>query len=192
VPARKSAAIASDTAKRPRRSTRAVTPARTAIAAAAAELGGVERLVAWVREDAKNESVFWASIYADRLASRPVPTTCFGHTGPEVRVGRRYGDGECAALLEGDLGKEAVGVYRCGPAALAERPLVWAALTDLAHNIGVGAVCRSSAMARFRAGRWREGCGRIGLFDKAGGQVRRGLVRRRASETALCLKGAGG
>jgi lysozyme len=129
--------------------------------------------------------------YADRLASRPVPTTCFGHTGPEVRVGRRYGDGECAALLEGDLGKEAAGVYRCGPAALAERPLVWAALTDLAHNIGVGAVCRSSAMARFRAGRWREGCGRIGLFDKAGGQVRRGLVRRRASETVLCLKEAG-
>jgi lysozyme len=130
--------------------------------------------------------------YADRLARRPVPTTCFGHTGPEVKVGRRYSDGECTVLLEGDLSREAVGVYRCGPAALAARPLVWAALTDLAHNIGIGALCRSSAMARFQAGRWREGCGRIGLFDKAGGQVRRGLVRRRARETALCLRGAGG
>src|SRR3954464_13508915 len=33
--------------------------------------------------------------YADRIASRAVPTTCFGHTGPEVKVGRRYSDREC-------------------------------------------------------------------------------------------------
>lgn len=129
--------------------------------------------------------------YADRIARRPVPTTCFGHTGPEVKIGRRFSDRDCAALLEGDLGREAVGVYRCGPPALAGRPLVWAALTDLAHNIGIAATCRSSAMWWFQARRWREGCGRIALFDRAGGKVRRGLVRRRAAEVALCLKGAG-
>lgn len=129
--------------------------------------------------------------YADRIASRPVPTTCFGHTGPEVKVGRRYSDRACDVLLEGDLSREAVGVYRCGPAALAQRPQVWAALTDLAHNIGVAATCRSSAMRWFEAGRWRDGCGRIALFDKAGGKVRRGLVRRRAREVALCVRGAG-
>jgi lysozyme len=128
--------------------------------------------------------------YADRIASRPVPTTCFGHTGPEVKVGRRYSDRECDALLEGDLSREAVGVYQCGPPALAARPLVWAAITDLAHNIGIAATCRSSAMWWFQTGHWREGCRRIALFDKAGGQVRRGLVRRRAREVALCLKGA--
>ena len=44
------------------------TPARETIAAAAVELGGVERLVAWIREDAKNESVFWASIYPKLIA----------------------------------------------------------------------------------------------------------------------------
>jgi len=120
-----------------------------------------------------------------------VPTTCFGHTGPEVKVGRRYSDRECAVLLEGDLSREAVGVYRCGPPALAARPEVWAALTDLAHNIGIAATCRSSAMWWFQTGHWREGCRRIALFDKAGGKVRRGLVRRRAHEVALCLKGAG-
>ncbi|MEA3002187.1 MAG: lysozyme [Sphingomonadales bacterium] len=130
--------------------------------------------------------------YLDRLPRRPVPTTCFGHTGPEVKVGRRYSDRQCSVLLEGDLSREAVGVYRCGPPALAARPLVWAALTDLAHNIGVAGVCRSSAMWRFQTGRWREGCGRIALFDKAGGRVLPGLVRRRAREVALCLKGAEG
>jgi lysozyme len=121
-----------------------------------------------------------------------VPTTCFGHTGPEVKVGRLSSDLECTVLLEGDLSREAAGVYRCGPPALAARPLVWAALTDLAHNIGIAGVCRSSAMWRFQTGRWREGCGRIALFDKAGGKVVRGLVRRRAREVALCLKGVEG
>ena len=60
MPVGKSAAPAS---AKPSRRTRSLTPAREAIAAAAAELGGVERLVAWIREDAKNESVFWGSIY---------------------------------------------------------------------------------------------------------------------------------
>jgi hypothetical protein len=39
------------------------TQAKEAIAQAAEELGGSDRLVAWVKEDPKNESVFWASIY---------------------------------------------------------------------------------------------------------------------------------
>lgn len=50
-------------AKAARSSARLPIAAREAIAAAAVDLGGVERLAAWVREDAKNESVFWASIY---------------------------------------------------------------------------------------------------------------------------------
>lgn len=37
--------------------------AKEAIALAAEQLGGHERLVAWVREDPKNESAFWTTIY---------------------------------------------------------------------------------------------------------------------------------
>jgi hypothetical protein len=37
--------------------------AKEAIALAADELGGPDRLVAWVRESPDNERVFWASIY---------------------------------------------------------------------------------------------------------------------------------
>jgi hypothetical protein len=39
------------------------TQAKEAIALAAEGLGGTQRLIDWVREDPKNESVFWASIY---------------------------------------------------------------------------------------------------------------------------------
>ena len=43
------------------------TEAKEVIAAAAAELGGKERLVEWVREDPKNEAAFWSSIYPKLL-----------------------------------------------------------------------------------------------------------------------------
>lgn len=41
--------------------------AKDAIALAAEELGGSDRLVAWAREDAKNEHAFWATIYPKLL-----------------------------------------------------------------------------------------------------------------------------
>lgn len=37
--------------------------AKEAIALAAEELGGADRLVAWAKEDPKNEATFWSSIY---------------------------------------------------------------------------------------------------------------------------------
>jgi hypothetical protein len=41
--------------------------AKDAIAVAAEELGGAERLVKWAREDPANERVFWGTIYPKLL-----------------------------------------------------------------------------------------------------------------------------
>lgn len=41
--------------------------AKDAIAQAAERLGGVDRLVAWVQEDDKNEATFWGTIYPKLL-----------------------------------------------------------------------------------------------------------------------------
>lgn len=41
--------------------------AKDAIATAAQKLGGVDRLVAWAKEDEKNEAAFWTSIYPKLL-----------------------------------------------------------------------------------------------------------------------------
>jgi hypothetical protein len=68
-------------AKRARRSDRLSRPAREAIAAAAVDLGGTERLVAWVQEDAKNESVFWGSIYP-----KLIPLQLTGEEGAPLAV----------------------------------------------------------------------------------------------------------
>jgi hypothetical protein len=41
--------------------------AKDAIAEAAEKLGGVDRLVAWAREDPANERAFWATVYPKLL-----------------------------------------------------------------------------------------------------------------------------
>lgn len=41
--------------------------AKEAIARAADELGGVDRLVAWAKEDPSNERVFWGTVYPKLL-----------------------------------------------------------------------------------------------------------------------------
>lgn len=41
--------------------------AKDAIAQAATDLGGAERLVAWAKEDPQNERVFWGTIYPKLL-----------------------------------------------------------------------------------------------------------------------------
>jgi hypothetical protein len=41
--------------------------AKDVIATASDRLGGVDRLVEWAREDAKNEAAFWTSIYPKLL-----------------------------------------------------------------------------------------------------------------------------
>lgn len=67
---------------RPKGSPNKVTAAaKEVIAAAAAELGGQTRLVAWAREDAKNEHAFWATIYPKLL-----PLQVSGEGGGPVQV----------------------------------------------------------------------------------------------------------
>jgi hypothetical protein len=53
---------------RPKGSLNKVTKAaKDAIAEAAEQLGGTNRLVTWAKEDAKNEHAFWSSIYPKLL-----------------------------------------------------------------------------------------------------------------------------
>lgn len=55
--------------------------AKDAIAEAAQKLGGVNRLVEWAQEDAKNEHAFWATIYPKLL-----PLQLTGENGGAIGV----------------------------------------------------------------------------------------------------------
>jgi hypothetical protein len=57
--------------------------AKEAIALAADKLGGVDRLVAWAKEDPANERVFWGSVYPRLL---PVQAEVSGPNGDAIPI----------------------------------------------------------------------------------------------------------
>jgi lysozyme len=122
-----------------------------------------------------------------------VPTACDGITRG-VRMGQRYTEAECAALLEKELVIHARGVMNCTPGL--SRPGTdnqRIAAVSLAYNIGVGAWCGSTAARRFNAGDYRGGCDAMLRWDKArvNGVLRpvKGLTTRRKKEHAVCIRG---
>ena len=64
----------------------------------------------------------------------------------------------------------------------------FSAMLSLAYNIGPGAFRKSTCLKRFNAGDIEGAAEALTWFNKAGGKVLRGLVRRRESEKALFLK----
>jgi lysozyme len=122
-----------------------------------------------------------------------VPTACDGIT-KGVKLGQRYTEAQCAAMLEHELAVHAQGVMRCTPALAGNgRDPQRVAAVLLAYNIGVGAYCGSTVAKRFNAGHWRAGCDAFGMWNKArvNGSLRpvAGLTARRARERAICLRG---
>jgi lysozyme len=116
-----------------------------------------------------------------------VPTACDGITRG-VRLGQRYTEAQCTALLERELVAHAEQVIRCVP-GLYGRPHQAAAAVSLAYNIGGAGFCRSTAARRFNAGQWAAGCDAFTMWVKAGGRTLRGLVLRRGRERAMCRTG---
>jgi lysozyme len=114
-------------------------------------------------------------------------TVCRGDTA-DVVPGRRETDAECDARFERQLIAHAKPVMACVP-ALKDRPNQLAASVSLAYNIGPAAYCRSNVAKRFNAGNWRGGCDAFLAWRFAGGREIRGLVNRRQSERAICLRG---
>ena len=55
--------------------------AKEAIALAAERLGGVDRLVAWAKEDPQNEKAFWSSVYPKLL-----PLQVSGEDGGPIKA----------------------------------------------------------------------------------------------------------
>ncbi|KAK0339283.1 hypothetical protein LTR94_035184, partial [Friedmanniomyces endolithicus] len=60
---------------------------------------------------------------------------------------------------------------------------------DLSYNVGTAGVCKSSLVRLFRARQWVAGCEWLIKFNKAGGQVVRGLTNRRRRLMEVCLTG---
>jgi lysozyme len=126
-------------------------------------------------------------------------TYCYGQTDEfgKVKVGTRFSKAECDVKLAESLPKY---LAKVGPAVHVPVPVkTMAALLDAAYNAGPAAVARSPMVAKINAGNIAAGCEAFnGWYVRSAGQVRKGLIARRAGETVgdtrkserkLCLEG---
>ena len=119
-----------------------------------------------------------------------IATSCWGHTGPDAVVGRRYSRSECEGQLAADVNRHAAEIRPC---IRVDVPVEsYAAFTSFAFNVGTGAFCRSSLLRKLNAGDLAGACNGLMAWTYAGKPPKRikGLVNRRVKERALCLKGA--
>lgn len=61
------------------------------------------------------------------------------------------------------------------------------AALQISYNIGTTAFCNSTIVKRFNAGDYEGGCNAFAMWNRAGGRVLHGLVKRREAERKLCL-----
>lgn len=122
--------------------------------------------------------------YKDLIGTGQPWTVCYGETAVEMR---RYTKVECDVLLQRSLIEHAGPILDCLPADAPRT--VKAAFLSWGYNVGTNAACRSTAVKLANAMDYRGACAQISRWDKSGGKVRRGLVRRRAEERKLCESG---
>lgn len=119
-----------------------------------------------------------------------IATVCYGDTDPAMAIpGATYTQEECLQSLERQLIAHAEPVLDCLDIDPELYPNQTAAFVSLAYNIGTGAFCKSTVAKRWRAGDYAGACAAIEMWNKAGGKVLPGLVRRRADERRLCETG---
>lgn len=116
-------------------------------------------------------------------------TIGWGHTGPEVKPGLRWTQRQADDQFRADLHK-----FETGVSALVRVPLTqgqFDALVSFSYNLGIGNLQQSTLLAMVNARNFDGAAEQFKRWNKAGGKVLRGLVRRRAAEQCLFI-GMGG
>lgn len=115
-----------------------------------------------------------------------IPTVCYGET-QGVSMGQVESKESCDKMLAMRLAYFYQRVdYLIVPEISKEE---MAAYSSLAYNIGVGAFEKSTLLRLLNSGQRIAACNELLRWNKAGGQILRGLVVRREKERDLCLSG---
>jgi lysozyme len=118
--------------------------------------------------------------YQDQVG---VWTIGYGHTGADVTPGLTITQQQAEALLA----KDVLASARCVN-SMVKVPLTqgeFDALVDFVFNLGAGAFVRSTLLAALNAGDFAKAAAQFECWDRAGGVVVAGLLRRRQAELRL-------
>lgn len=131
---------------------------------------------------------FRASAYKDPVGIWTIGygTTAAAGVGIVPVAGMKITEAQASGYLDAAVTKFAHQVT-----SKIKRPITpnqFGAFVSLAYNIGPGAFAKSSALRKFNAGDIQGAADAILMWNKAGGKVMNGLVRRRQAERALFLK----
>lgn len=123
-----------------------------------------------------------------------VQTVGFGSTahanGQPVKRGDTMSVERALIRLGEDVAKKERDMRAClGTVPL--YPHEWDAYVSLTYNIGTGAFCRSTLVRKLKTAPpdYAGACAEILKWNRAGGQVLPGLVKRRQDEFKLCTEG---
>ncbi|MBX5303124.1 lysozyme [Rhizobium sp. NLR12b] len=125
---------------------------------------------------------------------------CHGETqidGKPVKPGMSFTSAECEAILEARVKRDYYGPLTKQIKGFTRFPIgVQAAMISGAYNFGVSGMVNSTAARLAVQGRYREACEAQTAWNKAGGRVVHGLVKRRemgdaqrAGEAEICVSG---
>lgn len=114
-----------------------------------------------------------------------VLTIGYGHTGPDVHVGQIITGETALELLARDMADAEGDVERLVRAGVNSDQ--FSALVSFVFNVGGAAFGKSTLLRYLNNGQYREAADQFPRWNKGGGRVLPGLVKRRAAERALFL-----
>ena len=118
--------------------------------------------------------------YQDQVG---VWTIGYGHTGPDVTPEQTITMAEAQALLAQDVSSAVSCVNTVITVKLTQQE--FDALVDFIFNLGIGSFKGSTMLRNLNAGDFTGAVAQFDLWDRAGGAVVAGLLRRRQAEAAL-------
>lgn len=127
--------------------------------------------------------------YPDPAHGWRVPTIGWGtiayEDGTKVQRGDIIDQSRADELLVWESAEKAAGVLRLVKVPLDQDQ--FAALISFAYNVGLGNLASSTLLRKLNAKDYRGAANEFPRWNKAGGSILAGLVRRRASERRLFL-----
>jgi lysozyme len=146
----------------------------------AVALSGAYLVAPWEGENKKNGV---HEVYLDVVG---IPTACYGQTGKDIKLGKKFTDEQCAEMLAKELirtDKQLDRVFK----VKYQNDYQHAAMISFTYNVGIGNV-QTSALARlFNQGKYEQACDQLSRWVYAQKKKFNGLVRRREVEKAWCL-----
>ena len=112
-----------------------------------------------------------------------IPTIGYGET-KGVKMGDKTTPERALVQLLESTEKHADAIRQCIHVPLYQHE--FDAYISLAYNIGTGAFCKSTLVKKLNARDYAGACEEIRRWNKAGGKVLAGLVKRREAEYRMC------